>query len=355
MLMVHLLENDIMKLGKKSKHLLQLYRPPLLKKYKEGYTHLDHNESPFSALQHKYIKLKNLNNYPDPFHLYQTLIDYYNVGKNNILLTRGSEQGIQYTFHSFLNKKDVVLFPNPSFGMFDVFAHQNNAKVKYIDYTKHSRVTVDVIKKFKNISLLVLANPDNPTGKWIPYAEIKKIVQYCKKNNIWILLDEAYYEFYPLHTLSLIYDYENLIITRTFSKAWGLASIRVGLVFAHQNTMELLKKWKYMDEIDSLAISVLDKIFHDTSIVEKNVQQVHKWQSIFKEKFPKQYIDTKANFILMNIEHTKLIDFKLRERNIIIRTNWNHPVMNNKIRFSISDDKIMKIIFKTLTNYYQDL
>lgn len=345
-----------MKHGNKySDYISKLYRPTIKQKYVPGYIHLNHNEAPYSGFD-KSLNIKNLRQYPDPIRLYNQISEYYGVKTSEAMVTRGSEQGIQYVFNTFLGKGKNVIYPNPSFGMYDVFAYQNHASVKYLDYIKNPP-KLENIKKLvdRNTALVVIANPENPSGTWMRSTHLDDIVNFLRTKNIPILIDEAYTEYFghSAHSLlSKINYYPNLIITRTMSKGWGLAGARIGFVFSNADNIHLLSKWRYMDEIDSIASEIAVRSLYDSSMLDKNVRQVEKWRMNFKEEFQDLYKETKTNFIILKTKKNKEIYESLAKQNIITQYQWDHPFMDEKIRFSVSSDSVMKRIVKAIKKVF---
>lgn len=341
-----------MKHGNKySEYIKKLYRPKIEEKYLSGYVHLDHNEAPFSGFNGR-LKISKLNQYPDPISLYIEAAKYYNVKKQQIIPVRGAEQGLQYVFNTFLGPGKNVIYTKPTFGMLDVFAYQNRAKVKYLDYFEN-KISLDNIKKLvtNNTGLVVISNPDNPTGEALSKMKILSIAKYLKEKNIPLLVDEVYSDYYFKNkhsVVDMIKEYENLIVVKSMSKNFGLAGLRVGFIISNEENISLLHKWRYMDEIDSLSCNMAIKVLKDGKVIDKNIDQVLKWKEIFKSKFPKYYKETKTNFIILSTnKHNRLYN-KLKENGIIIRHEWDHPYMDGKIRFSVSDDKTMKKIKKII-------
>jgi len=341
-------------MGKYSEYLKGLWRPMLGLKDPPGFNCLNHNEAPFSPDYLNFPKINNLNLYPEPYYLYKKIAKYYNVSEEQLLLTCGSEQGLRYVFDTFLDYGDKVIHPFPTFGMIEVFEYYRKANV--IKHIYDDKLTID-INNFsdtidENTSLVYLANPDNPTGTAYSMEDISLILSKCSSNGVIFLLDEAYFYYYSLPTVELIKEYENLIIVRSFSKAWGLAGARVGFIIANKAIIQLIRKQKPMDELNSLSIDICMKVLEKPGIIEKNVKHVNKWKNIFRvAKSPlKKYIETEGNFIMIKSRECER-DEEVLKRNGILPRTFNEPCLKHCIRFSVTYDTIMEKIFTLLFGY----
>lgn len=339
-------------------YISKLYRPSLKNNSRDGMIFLDKNEPPFSAFDiidniFTDEDIKSLRVYPDPYELYEKLAKFVGVEVNKLLITQGSEQAIEFIFRVFLEEDDEVVYLNPSFAMFDVFAYQQKAKVKYIKFDTNMTVTVDTIVESitSKSRLFVLANPNNPTGTAFNLDELEKIAIHTEETNTIFLLDEAYFHFYNIDSLNLIEKYQHIIITRTFSKALGIAGARVGYAISNKNNIELLRKLKPIDEINQLSNIVAKKVIDNAdTILEKNINQVSKWKNIFKTtKFVNiEYIDTEGNFILLKSKNYDIYKKIFLENNILPKMDFSQEYLKACFRFSITEDKVMSNIIKLI-------
>jgi len=340
------------------KYMSKLYRPPLEKNDRSKFICLDKNEPPFSAFDvvDNLITdqdIKSLRVYPNPYKLYKKLSKFAGVDINQLLITQGSEQAIEFVFRIFLEKNDEVVYLNPSFAMFDVFAYQQKAKVKHIEFDNNMTLNVNtIINSITNRSkLFVLANPNNPTGTAFDLDELEKIANHTKKTNTFFLLDEAYFHFYNIDSISLIKKHKHIIITRTFSKALGIAGARVGYAISNKNNIELLRKLKPIDEINQLSNIIAKKVIDNSQeILKKNINQVDKWKDIFKTtKFKNvEYINTEGNFILLKSTTYDIHKKLFLDNKLLPKMDFKEEYLKDCFRFSILTDKIMNKIINIL-------
>ena len=341
-----------------SQYLSKQYRPPLEQPNIVQYTRLDKNEPPFSAFESvnelfNDFDISNLKDYPNPYTLYQKLKDYLNIDITQLLITNGSEQAIEFVFRVFLEANDKVVYLNPSFAMFDVFAYHAKATIKHINFDDN--ISIDIQTILQNITaqtkLFVLANPNNPTGTAYGLTEIEMIAKHTQRTDTIFLLDEAYFHYYNIDSISLVKKYSNLIITRTFSKAVGLAGARIGYAISQAHNINLLRKIKPIDEINSLSMIIAQKALESfDTIVDKNVRQVEKWKKIFQSSAFKNitYIETYGNFILLKSSKYNSHKQLLLDNFILPKMDFKESYLKNCFRFSITTDDIMNKVFSLL-------
>jgi len=344
-------------------YLTNLFRPVLDKNNRNDFICMDKNEPPFSAFEVidgliTDDDIKGLRIYPDPYELYEKLSKFVNVNLNQLLITHGSEQAIEFVFRVFLAESDEVVYLNPSFAMFDVFSFIQKAKVKYVNFNNDITLNLESILNAitEKTKLFVLANPNNPTGTAFDIVELEKIALHTKETNTIFLLDEAYFHFYDIDSIRLIDKYDNLIITRTFSKALGIAGARVGYTISNKHNITLLRKLKPIDEINQLSNIIAKKVIeHADIILEKNISQVKKWKKYFSSNEIKdiRYIETEGNFILLKSTNYELHKKVLLENKILPKYDFKQEYLADCIRFSILDDNTMNRVFKILKYSFQ--
>ena len=178
----------------------------------------------------KAISSEHLNAYPEPGPLYNKLSIHCNVGHENIVVTAGADGAIRHCFDLFVNPDDQVVCLDPTFAMVDVYCRLYKAKRVPIKYEEN--LTLDFAKLEnsinKNTGLIVIANPNSPTGTLIDEKDLKNILHIAQLNKVPLLIDEAYFGFSEFTALPFLNEFDNLVISRTFSKVFGLAGLRVG-------------------------------------------------------------------------------------------------------------------------------
>ncbi len=340
-------------------HLSKLYRPSLGPNDRSDYVCLDKNEPPFSAfgsLEEALtdVDMRQLRAYPELYDLYVQLAGFVGVKPDNLLITQGSEQALRLIFDVYLSAGDEVVYLKPSFAMYDVFAYLNMATIVHVAIGDDLRSSLDSILSAitKATKLFVVANPHNFTGSVLTWSEIRRIAEHTARMQTVFLIDEAYFHYYVLDTIDLLDEFPNVLITRSFSKAFGLAGCRVGYAISNPDNIELLRKMKPIDEIGHLA-SVMAKraLANHDSILRRNVDQVSKWKDIFRShSFPAvEYIETHANFILVRSQQYQFHIDRLLENKILPKREFPDACLHNCIRFSVLDDATMQRVLNILS------
>jgi len=342
-------------------HLNGFERPNLQPWRREGLICLDKNEAPFSPLESLPNFFEDLKNqfartYPDPFPLYEKLSAFTGASTHQLLLTFGSEQAIRFCYELMIGPGDEVVCLHPTFAMIDVFNRTFQAKTKIIDFKNSLSLTIESLLDgiSKDTKLLVLPNPNNPTGSQFSLNELEKIANNLKDVGALFVVDEAYFHYSNITAQPLIERYDNVLVTRTFSKGWGLAGIRVGYIVAQKSLIQLLRKLKPIDEVSTFSLQAALSALEHPELLKKNVDQVHQWQNNFRnlQKPSLNYHETFANFILLGMteENHKKATQWFKENKILVKTEFGHEAFTNKIRFSVTNDSVMSEIFSYFEN-----
>ncbi len=336
-------------------HFDQFERPPLKPWNREGWTCLDKNEAPFSPLTEAsefYESLKGIDarTYPDPFPLYEKLSRFVDLSTDHLLLTFGSEQAIRYAYELMISPGDQVVCLSPSFAMLEVFNKTFQAEVISVEF--HS-VTLPLGRILGAITdrtrLVVLPNPNNPTGSILSLKDLAQIAEKCHSMGAMLLSDEAYFHYSSVTAQPLVRTYDNVVVTRTFSKGWGLAGIRVGYLIAQKETVNKFRKLKPIDEVSVFSLQAGLFALENQGLLKKNVEQVQKWQKKFSSlNSPSaQYVESFANFILLKVPEARIpiLANWFQDQRILVKTDLGHPALKNHIRFSVTADAVMERIF----------
>jgi len=308
----------------------------------------------------KKVNKKVFSSYPNLAPTYKKLAKKLKLDPKNILLTAGSDLGIKAVFETFVREKDIVVRTNPTFAMYSVYSKIFRVREKKIEY-KNTDIgpqillekVLSYLKNYK-VKLFCLANPDSPTGHSFSLRDIKIILKFAKKRNTIVLIDEAYYPFYPYTCKNLLKSFENLIVVRTFSKAWGLAGVRVGYVLSSKKIISELHKTRPMYEINNLGTELLNIYLNNEKVVKNSVKRLMIGKEYFKKKLIlygfKLFKKEEGNFLHVDFKKNKNKIFAAINKKVYFRQLENHPSMKNFSRFSLTTkenfEKILKIIKK---------
>ena len=330
-----------------------------------GIIKLASNENPLGASPQaiKAIKqkLNDIFYYPDPnnYELKQALNAKYSISPENIIIGNGSDEIQQLLARAFLNSEDEVIIPKYSFANYKIISNAQKARI--IETKLGNNFYIDIENILKNINkrtkIIFIANPGNPISTYIDSKKIINLLDNIDSNTL-VLLDEAYYEYRleydNFDTSKLIDKYPNLIITRTFSKAYGLAGLRIGYGFAHPEIIELLHKIKLPFNVNRLAsvaaISALNDIVHIDHTVRVNKEGKEFLKSKLREK-DISFIDSFTNFLTINIHEADKVYEYLLNMGIITRTLANY-CLHDYLRLSIGTKYQNDLFSQKLFNYF---
>ena len=279
--------------------------------------------------------------YPEVWPLYKRLSDIHGMSPDSFLLTSGSDAAIKHCFEAFVSPGDKVIYPQPTFAMVSIYGELFGAARVGIGYD--SNLVMDIGYFLNAIddktSLVILANPNSPTGTYIPNSEIAAILEKAALLRVAVLIDEAYYGFCRHTAFDLMKKYRNLIITRTFSKIAGIAGLRIGYAIGHPEVISLLSKFRPMYEVNSLGVLFVHKILDNWEMAEEYGRQTVEGRNLFagflrEAGFP--VINTEANFLHVDLGSSKKeILETLEAKNILVRGMLSVPGYENYTRFSV--------------------
>jgi len=317
------------------------------------YLRLDKNERviAFEKKFLKFLKSKidtfNLSAYPSTDKIKKLIAKKIKVNEKMIYMSAGSDVSLKTCFELFTNKNDQVIIIEPTFGMVNVYSNLYGLKAIKIGYDKN--LILNYKKLFKSISnrisLIVLANPNSPTGTIIPEKTMLKILNKTKNKNIPLVIDEAYEGFYSKSYVKYIKNYKNLIITRTFSKSFGLAGLRAGYAVTNYDYSSLLNKYRPMYEINSLSCLAIEFCLKNYSIVKQHIKQIKLAKKFLIKELNKldiEFIDTYANFFHIKLgKENKTLEKQFKSKGILFRKGPGVTGFESFSRFSLGSKKQM--------------
>ena len=281
----------------------------------------------------------------------------FKCDSERIICGAGSDEVIQMLCQLFLQPKDEVIVPQFSFLMYRIYAKIVGANVIFAKEKKFKVSLNEIIKKVsKKTKIVFLANPNNPTGTYIK----KKDLLFLRKklrSNILLVVDDAYFEYVKDKNyrsgLDLFSKSKNVIITRTFSKIYGLAGLRVGWGYASKQIIDSLNLIKPPFNVNKPALFAASASVKDTKWLKKEIVHNNKWREIMFKNFSKMKIETNlgnANFLLVNFERLKISSKKvfslLAKAGILVREMKVYGITNS-LRITIGKaNENKKIISK---------
>jgi len=324
---------------------------------------LSANESalgPSPKAKKEYINAsKSFARYPDSdgSYLRESLGNKFKLDKNRIILGAGSDQIFELICKAYLKKGDEVIVPKFSFIIYRIYSRMNGAKVIYSKEDNFKVSVRDILKKVtRKTKIVFIANPNNPTGTYVS----KKDLLFLRKklrSNILLVVDDAYFEYVKQKdyssALKLFSKFKNVVMTRTFSKIYGLAGLRVGWGYASKEIIDVLNKIKPPFNINSAALFAASASIKDTVWLNKEIKHVNNWNKKMFNEFKKMKIETNksySNFLLVNFNKIKINSskvFKLLAKSGILVRKMDVYGIKNSLRITIGkSEENRKLIFK---------
>jgi histidinol-phosphate aminotransferase len=295
--------------------------------------------------------------YPEFDKIYKKLSKKLKVSTNNLVFTAGSDQAIKNTFELFYRQNKKVITINPTFAMVDIYCKIFKTKQVRIGYDKNLQLRIqDLLKSIdQHTCLVIIANPNSPTGTLINKNDLIKILKKAKKFNAKVLIDEAYYEFSTYNFLSKIKTYNNLIIIRTFSKIFGFAGLRCGYVVSDKKIIKKYFSIKPMYEINSIAVKALELVLSSekfTKLYLKEMREGEQYAKRFCEKNNYKFIKCHANFfhICFNYDPKKIQNY-LSKKNILIKGGPGVNPFEKYLRISFAKKSTISSTLNEIKKY----
>ena len=287
-------------------------------------------------------ELTEIGRYPDGggFILKDQVHAQFGVAHNCITLGNGSNDLLEIFARAFVSEKDSVVYSQHAFAVYGLVTQAINAEAIEVPAKGFSHDLDAMAKAVKaNTKLIFIANPNNPTGTWFEEAEFDAFMQKIPANVI-VVLDEAYVEYYPenFNSLKFLAQYPNLIISRTMSKCYGLAALRVGFALASAEVTDFLNRIRQPFNVNHLAMVAAVAALKDDVFIEKSREVNKAGMAQLEAGFEQlglNYVPSRANFILVDIQTDPAQTFNaLLKEGVIVR-----PVgIANHLRVSIGTE-----------------
>lgn len=293
---------------------------------------LDANENPYG----------NLNRYPDPQQskIKEKLAKVKNVNTDQIFIGNGSDEVIDIAFRIFCEPGvDKALTFSPTYGMYDVSADINNIELIKQPLINDFQINLNQLQPYLDdplVKMIFICSPNNPTGNSINIEDIEYILANFEGV---VIIDEAYIDFSSKQSfIEKINDYPNLIVSQTFSKAWGLAGVRVGAAYTNKAILDLYNRVKPPYNVSVLNQEAVLESLNNLSDVEKNIDIILEERSRLKQRLASikkvnKIYPSDANFLLVNVDDADKTYNYLIDKKVIIRNR--NKVINNCIRITV--------------------
>ena len=294
---------------------------------------------------------------PDALPLYHKIADTLNISKNKIFVTCGITEGIRILYDFCTNPGENVICLDPTYPMYLIYADMYQVEYRKMSYDTDS-LAPDMNTLYSQLDektrFVFIANPNLPIESCFSVDEIRNIAEQCRKNNTVLVVDEAYHYFGAPSVLELIEEYENIIVFRTFSKAYGLAGLRIGFMVSQTKNIDNISKSRSLVESNTLSMQIAGYFLEHSEHRDRHVQEVKEGSAYLQEQLNKLelswYGGNYTNGILIFLKDkeasSKLVTY-LREKRIYIRGSFDVP-FESTIRVSIGSKDYMEKFINNL-------
>jgi histidinol-phosphate aminotransferase len=281
--------------------------------------------------------------------LYEKTAKWAGVAIDEIYLSSGSEYSIKAVFEALVDEGDTILLHNPGYAMYGVYADLYGAKKDVFDYGETLRFDLEAYTGAINSKhkVAVLENPNGFIGNSYGKGEVEVFIKKARDADVWAVLDEAYFHFCPVTAADLIRKYDNLLVTRTFSKAFGAAGVRLGYLVACKRAVELIKRTRPMHEVTSFAAVVGLHCIENEGEMKGYIETVKESAATFITAMDEMGIDarvTDTNFVL--VKWGDNMNEYLKERGMLVRRPYSQPFLKDWTRVTMGDEEQTALLIK---------
>jgi histidinol-phosphate aminotransferase len=309
---------------------------------------LNQNENPFDFPDDlkdetfRRFRARAWSRYPDfvPDSLRQKLADFVGWHKEGVLVGNGSNELLQATLMVLVNSRTRVGIPSPTFTVYQLISKVLGAKVVNIPLNPDMTYNVETLitkSQESGVGVLVINTPNNPTGSVLTEAGLEEVLHRFPG---FVLLDEAYYEFWGHSGLQVLKNYPRLIITRTFSKAMGMAGLRVGYMLAHTDLATQISKAKLPYNVNQFSLTAAEIALENIDRFRPAIEAVLKERERLGRELAEipglRVYPTEANFFLVEVPVAPRAIFdELYSKGILIRDVSSYPMLSKCLRISV--------------------
>lgn len=312
---------------------------------------LDANENPF---------VTTWNRYPDPLQrqLKRKLAELKHCQPDQLMLGNGSDEVLDLIFRLVgIPYTDKVAFADPSYGMYDVLATLNGLSVTRIPLDAQFQFPVtNALELLKDVKLLVICRPNNPTGNLIPREDIRQVLETFKGV---VVVDEAYIDFCPEESLvDWVNQWPNLIVVQTLSKAYGMAGLRVGMAIADPEWIRLLNEIKPPYNLSTIvqetALELLESTDWETNRKKLLSERARLMEALRTDPNVREVFPSSANFILFRVDNASTLYDYLTQRGVVVRNRSSQFNCRNTLRVSVGSPEENQCFIQAMKAYEKE-
>jgi len=304
------------------------------------------------------LEQEDILTYPPTALLYEELATFSGLREAQFLLVPGSDAGIRTIFNAFGGERKKVVISSPSFPMYSVYGKLYGSSLVEIGYTAEKKLDCSAITEEidNGADLVAIANPVSPIGDLISASDLEKILSVAASRGVVVFIDEAYWEYAGYSSINLIEEFDNLVISRTFSKAFGAAGLRCGYLVSSEGMMDCIRKDRQLYEVNSFAIKFAIKLLRNPNVTFDYVNAVNKTKKRIVDNLlgvSHRVIDSHANWIHLNFGNiTSQIEGFLSDHNVLYKSDTRVPWSPDAryIRLTVAPDMDLEDPIRTVLN-----
>ena len=313
------------------------YVPPL--EGRRGLLRLDFNENTVGCSPSVLRTLRRLDGesvatYPEYTRLHAGLARHLGVGGDRVLATGGVDEALHLLVEAFVERGDRVVTPSPGFVMYRVYAELAGAELRTVPRGPGEAFPEAGLRRaMRGARILFVATPNNPTGATAPVPALGRLAGAHPR--CLVAVDEAYFEFHGVTALPLVRRHANLVVLRTFSKAYGLAGLQLGCVVARPDVIESLNRVRSPYSVNGLAAILAEPALSDRAFLRRTVTEARRAVAFLRRELARRGVTTwpsAANFVLARVGRSAELTAFLRPRGILVRDQGGHPGLAGCVR-----------------------
>lgn len=328
---------------------------------REGYLRLDLNENP-GGLPEEFIRdvlnevtPEFVSKYPETLAFTEKLAAFLGTDIEHICLVNGSSEGIRNVIEAYSSPNGKIVGVTPSYAMFEVYSKMYGRKFVPVEYTKDLQMPAEnIISALSpDVELLILVNPNNPVGNVYSEDEMDSILAAAKKNEITVLIDEAYIYFYPNSFIKHALEEEHIFVTRTFSKLFSLAGCRLGYVVGWPEGIKMVQKLCTPHNVNAFSMKFAEKILDTDGMLDGMIARQKEGKKFLTDSLSEHGYEFNAqegNFIFIkpNTDADIVVKRMKEEKKILIKSYSGIGMLGNCLRVSTGEKEYMERFTRAL-------
>ena len=298
----------------------------------------------------------DLSAYPETYRLQSSIARSHGLTSAHVLVSAGSEMAIRYVFEAYLGVGVELLILDPSFAMFEVYGRLFEAEVVKVPFDTSLKVAMgDVLGRLTSRTRVVaIANPNNPTGTVFCVDDLLMLLTRAAAIDCLVLIDEAYFYFYKDTMAPMISQFDNLIVTRTFSKAFGLAGVRLGYALASPDVIAAASKLQPIDHTNVLAVKLGSYAIEHEELAWDYAQEVAAGRTYLVGELRAlglKVVDSHGNFILVDAGSDRSSFIHSLQQQVLLGANVRLPFANDYLKVTVGPVHQMEQLVDILVPY----